>query len=301
MILVSPYQLIAAHALNARTSRRVREGFLLRLGEGYACVQPWPELGHPSCAEHLQALRRGIELPLLQQARRCAAIDAAARAQGISLWAQATVPTSHATITHLAEQCDAANAAGFNTWKLKTHCHDRSWFELATAHPQVRLRLDFNSSATPTELLDWWQTLPEPLRERLDFIEDPCPYDAALWRNLQQQHGLPLALDGALGDTAPADFFSVWKPAWQAKPRQLQPQRSIVTSAMDHPLGQAWAAWNAAATCPDALCGLRTDHLYAPNAFQESLGPWQPAWPQIAGTGLGFDELLPQLTWTRLS
>jgi O-succinylbenzoate synthase len=82
-------------------------------------------------------------------------------------------------------------------------------------------------------------------------------------------------------------------------------QRVVVTSYMDHPLGQAFAAWEAgrlALQFPGlvGVCGLQTHHLFEPDAFTEALGPWAPSFQAPPGKGLGFDDLLGKLPWKRL-
>jgi O-succinylbenzoate synthase len=82
-------------------------------------------------------------------------------------------------------------------------------------------------------------------------------------------------------------------------------QKVVLTSYMDHPLGQTFAAWEAARLGLQflglpGLCGLQTHHLFEPDAFTECLGPWSPDFTAPAGNGLGFDDLLDALPWTRL-
>jgi O-succinylbenzoate synthase len=82
-------------------------------------------------------------------------------------------------------------------------------------------------------------------------------------------------------------------------------QRVVLTGYMDHPLGQAFAAWEAARLelqFPGitGVCGLQTHHLFQDDGFTEELGPWSPAFKAPGGTGLGFDDLLEALPWTRL-
>ena len=82
-------------------------------------------------------------------------------------------------------------------------------------------------------------------------------------------------------------------------------QRVVVTSYMEHPVGQAFAAWEAARLGLQfpglvGLCGLQTHHLFEPDEFSEMLGPWSPSFQVPAGYGLGFDDLLEALPWTRL-
>jgi O-succinylbenzoate synthase len=82
-------------------------------------------------------------------------------------------------------------------------------------------------------------------------------------------------------------------------------QQVVLTSYMDHPLGQAFAAWEAARLGLQfpglvGIGGLQTHHLFEPDAFSEALGPWSPDFKVPAGTGLGFDDALDALPWTRL-
>ena len=44
---------------NALSSRTLLHGFLIRCGEGFGCVHPWPELGDPTAEELLAMLRDG--------------------------------------------------------------------------------------------------------------------------------------------------------------------------------------------------------------------------------------------------
>jgi O-succinylbenzoate synthase len=79
----------------------------------------------------------------------------------------------------------------------------------------------------------------------------------------------------------------------------------VLTSYMDHPLGQAFAAWEAARLALQfpglvGICGLQTHHLFEPDGFVELLGPWSPQFQAPPGTGLGFDDLLAALPWTPL-
>src|SRR5206468_2316628 len=121
----------------------------------------------------------------------------------------------------------------------------------------------FNASIDAAEFARLARTLP---RERIDFVEDPCPYDPATWRNLRHETGLRLALDrvapasGRPDLRRPAADIVVIKPAVDEMPITEIP--IIITSYMDHPLGQLHAAYVAATTIPDALCGLVTHVLF---------------------------------------
>jgi len=80
----------------------------------------------------------------------------------------------------------------------------------------------------------------------------------------------------------------------------------VVTSYMDHPLGQSFAAWEAARLTlqfPGLVktCGLQTHGLFERTPFTEALSEVAPGFSPCAWTGLGFDELLETLTWQKLT
>jgi O-succinylbenzoate synthase len=82
-------------------------------------------------------------------------------------------------------------------------------------------------------------------------------------------------------------------------------QRVVLTSYMDHPFGQAFAAWESARLGLQfpglvGMGGLQTHHLFEPDAFTEALGPWSPDFKVPPGRGIGFDDALDALPWTRL-
>lgn len=296
------YRMVSRHALNRRSPQSSVEGFLIRHAGGVGCVQPWPVFGHASLEDHWQALAENASLPLLERALQCARFDGEARAAGRSWWSEAVVPSSHATITDLSEDNLLLEKRGFTHAKLKAAVGELAkliaWSDL---HPECKLRLDFNEVPTYAELQMWLSDLPQRVRDRIDWIEDPFPFEASQWRRWQEETGLRLALDRALSsETASAEWQTIWKPAWQELPSTGNTESVVVTSAMDHPVGQCWAAYCAAQAGVKQVCGLRTDHLFAADEFSERMGAWGPEWPMLGGAGMGFDDLLEQLPWIRI-
>ncbi|RYD25544.1 MAG: hypothetical protein EOP86_27180, partial [Verrucomicrobiaceae bacterium] len=99
----------------------------------------------------------------------------------------------------------------------------------------------------------------------------------------------------------------VLKPAVEAvsdrnRDRNLGPGVPVVfTSAMDHPVGQLFAAYEAARFGgPQLEAGLLTHRLFEADAFTEMLGSTGPVLRLPGGTGLGFDHLLESLPWLPL-
>ena len=143
------YALKAAGGVNAKTEREVYEGALIRVGEGFGCVHPWPELGDASLDECLHDLGGRAEMALVQQSLKCAEADGAARMEGRSLFEGLVVPRSHAILPFCDEEAVAqAVARGFTHVKVKAGREVRSELEmlrsLIAKWPELRWRIDFN-------------------------------------------------------------------------------------------------------------------------------------------------------------
>jgi o-succinylbenzoate synthase len=253
-----------------------RHGALIRVdGDGHADVHPWPELGDAPLDEQLALLARGETTALTRASLRLAAVDADARRRGVSLFEGLMIPESHWPGNE--------PPAGFDTVKTKG--------VLPVPEP-LRIRIDFNASLSAEEFERVAEMLP---KERIDFIEDPCPYDAATWRALRQRTGLRLALDRF---TSEADVL-VHKPALTAEFPSFDGE-IVVTSYMDHPVGQFGAAWVAATHQVSPRCGLMTHVLYEPDAFIERIERTGARLLPPQGIGIGFDDLLEKVRWTTL-
>jgi O-succinylbenzoate synthase len=262
--------------LSAIATAGPRHGALIRVDGGFADVHPWLELGDAPLNEQLAGLARGETTSLAAASLFFAAIDATARREGRSLFDGLTIPPSHWP--------GPDPPAGFDTVKLKS---------IDRIPDHVRLRIDFNATLTADEFERIAATLP---RERIDFIEDPCPYDAATWRALRTRTGLRLALDRGTG-SEDVDVLVV-KPAVQKIPASRA--EIIITSYMDHPVGQLCAAYAAAEVGITATCGLVAHVLYEADPFIERMQIDGARLIPPGGTGFGFDDLLEALPWRRI-
>ena len=311
-----PYRLRSRRNLNARSTRREFDGVLLKDSEGgHACLHPWPELGDPSLQKCLEDLAGARRWPLVRRALRCMEMDGAARSVEDPLFEELEVPASHATLVATnATEVARAVEAGFTVAKLKGG-HDLAAEaalieEMAKTHPDLRWRIDFNETGDAAGISAWLNGLSQEVRSRIEFLEDPCEYSEGKWRELYRETRVALAVDRESTPHATAAQVMVVKPAldepWLlAEAAQSNAQRVVVTSYMDHPLGQAFAAWEAGRLSLQfpglvGVCGLQTHHLFEPDAFTEALGPWTPSFNVPPGTGLGFDDLLAKLPWKRL-
>ncbi len=323
------YELHAAAPLGARAQSAVRRGALLRAesaggGFGYADLHPWAELGDRSLAEQLQCLAHGESTDLTRASLAFAALDGAARAEGRSLWEGVTVPPSHFLVPGGAQggaaALEEALAEGFTRFKVKVgkdlDAERRGLRDMAAVlrvasspdGASALLRLDCNELLTPDAFADSLAALPA-LLPFLDFVEDPFPFDAHSWNATSRRLDVSLAVDRA----ALQDNASAFEGARILKPARFGPllpdlcsagtPRRVVTSYLDHPLGQLCAAWVAAQLAPQApgeTHGLVSHRVYAPNSFSERLGWRGPRLATPPGLGLGFDDLLAALDWTPL-
>lgn len=316
-IYIHRYRLVSRHRLNSRSETVTHPGALIRTDGGFGCLQPWPELGDPPLDALLNALKnKQRHSTFIQEALRCAKIDGQARREGVSLFTDISVPQSHATITGEEEQIREAVSKGFSCIKLKggrdlQHdlCRLHSFHSL---WPQLRWRVDFNSSLSGVKFEAFLLGLSDSLRGRIDFFEDPCPLADSPWLKRTQPLPVAIAIDREQPQIAKEKFrYLVAKPAIAHLPTLCETAkkecwRVVVTSNMDHPLGQSYAAW-AAGTAKqahpgliDPHCGLQTHHLFEATEFSEQLGDVSPEWHAASGTGLGFDNQLEQLNWDRI-
>jgi o-succinylbenzoate synthase len=313
--MIARYRLKTRGFLNAISNRREFEGALIEVDGGFGCIHPWPELGDPSLEKCLADLAGERRWPIVRRALRCVEFDRAARVFDESLFDEMEVPQSHATLakTDVAEIAKAVEV-GFSIIKLKCGRDlpaEAKFLEAMVAEfPLLKWRLDFNEAATVHQMSELLLGLTESARLAIDFIEDPCPYSETTWHELHRLTGVRFAVDREAGPQSAAAQVMVIKPAVD-EPFLLgeaainHRQRVVLTSYMDHPLGQAFAAWEAARLelqLPGlvGVCGLQTHHLFEPTDFSEALGPWSPEFKIPAGTGLGFNDQLDALPWTRL-
>jgi O-succinylbenzoate synthase len=281
------YRLTPCRRLSGVAAAGAREGALLRVqtgsgADGFADLHPWPELGDLLLDAQLEMLARGETTAQSQASLQLASVDAAARTRGVSLFDGLTIPDSHWPGNDPPD--------GFDTVKIKG---------VRPVPDHVRIRIDFNATLTATSFLEIARTLPT---ERVDFIEDPCPYDADTWTQLRRSTGLRLALDLAGGErdqTGLAYDVFVHKPALRTEWPHTDCE-IVVTSYMDHPIGQFGAAYFAGSHSVASRCGLMTHVLYEPDAFIDRIECAGARLLPPKGTGIGFDDLLESLVWTTL-
>lgn len=352
----SLYTLEPRTTLSSRVGAVAREGALLKVetdhGVGYADLHPWPELGDEPIEVQLEKLESGQTTSLSARSLKLAALDAEARSKKISAFAGLTVPASHFLITDITKVKPVAVSElvrrGFTHVKVKLgrdlEVERQRWAELASLAEarDVTWRFDLNGTASFAEVREFARRLSEDLKEKIEFVEDPCRWNPGEWSRLRKETALKFALDFALERSCFDDVDSdsgemttlqgktfsppesgiaevaadvcdalVVKPAVQEPARLASLARAkgwklVVTSYLDHPVGQAGAALEAArlaAVEPDfvAVCGLASHLAYHENEFSKMLRFAGACLLPPPGTGVGFDELLNAQDWWELA
>lgn len=319
MIAYCQYELKAKNAIQHRSAYHSRIGALLKFtfGEGeigYADCHPWEELGDLPLMEQLNLLSQGRLTPLTIRSRYFAEIDAKARSQNKNVFSGLPLPQSHLLIGQL-RNVDAITQGlreGFTHFKIKIG-HDLEneskllhvAFRLLPKH--CRMRLDFNMKIDKPAFCNFLKQFENHLKQ-IDFYEDPFKFDLDDWNEIEKEYQIQLACDEPLElmlskSSQKLPSIAVLKPAilsedlirnWQG--------RIVVTSYLDHPLGQLAAAYIAAKLpLKGEICGLHTHRLYASNEFSEQLTQLGPSFCVPEGTGFGYDTLLSKLKWIPLT
>lgn len=271
-----------------------RQGFLLRqeddFGIGYADCHPWEELGDAPLTTQLKLLKQGLSTPLLEQVKKLAQIDAIARSQRKSLFADREIPKSHQLVT-----LDDLNPWDATHLKIKLRPNQvKAWMEVASKSSS-KWRLDFNACLTATQA-EQFLIETRSLHPMIDLIEDISAYDRKLWTSWQEHFNVCLASDFE-GDEMHTNTI-IHKPCSRALTRTAD--RIIVTSSLGHPVGQLMAAYIATTLAPKEVGGWLSHLVYEPTVFSEQLTIHDGRLRPPAGTGIGFDNLLKELPWTKL-
>lgn len=298
---------ISRYSLKFKQTGKERRGFLIRVKSqsgsvGYADCHPWVEFGDASLAEQEKSIRDRKLTPLLTRSLHFAAIDAAGRRSGIHLFNKKEIPASHvlSTLQLLPSQLKKIEEWGVTCIKLKIQKQDAAELLKVASQlpPHMRLRLDFNAHFSYDECRNFLKAI-QPIKNKIDFIEDPMPFDLDKWLLLEKDFGIQMASDFETSE-APHPFIEIHKPAVQSAPQTKN--RLIVTAYLDHPIGQLSAAYTALQlpAAKHEIGGWLPHPMYEENDFSKQLGIKNGRIVPPPGTGFGFDDLLASLQWERL-
>lgn len=292
------YSLQPLTKLNSQVSAAPRFGSLLRITFneeeiGYTDLHPWVEWGDQPLHEQMVALKAGTPTTLAEKAIGFAKIDAEARARGQSVLMGLPLLQNHSLVTD-AHAVLPTELEG-QIVKLKIG-HDldfeREWIKSFCAKPGL-LRLDVNSSLTGPEFLQWISGFSDYECKKIDYIEDPCPFDLSVWQEALEK--VQLAADREVAhESLRSSLVLISKPtAIETGVDPLDYKRVVFTHKMDHPLGARIAHFVASTFYhlhPEKkeICGLDPQNIFKATGFE--------GFEQ--GSGFGFDAVLPKLKWT---
>tara|TARA_B110000438_G_C15771130_1_gene631926 strand:+ start:743 stop:1606 length:864 start_codon:yes stop_codon:yes gene_type:complete len=269
---------------NALTTSGIIEGALIRFGGGYGCLQPWPSLGDKDLNCHLQSIVKNDPTEQVLACLKCCEIDANARTKGIDLFHNLIIPRSHLSVS-LFPTREVGNKIREDITHIKVKGNNEV---LKVAHyienipKEISIRVDFNSSLSPNEFINFTSELSQNCLHRIDFIEDPFPYDHHIWEQYSNQTGLNFALDRGPKDAAIGFAVRIWKPTIYSQLPDTIP--TCITHNMDHELGRRYAAYQSAIT-ENAIS------VHGTGIFDKSKN----------GHGLGMTEILDELEWEDLA
>lgn len=299
------------------SSKAKRRGALLKIQFqdgliGYSDCHPWSELGDPPLEDQLRALKTNKWTNLLESSLAFARLDAEARHQKKSLFTQKKIPQSHFLImdvldTH-SEDIEKILLQGFTHIKIKMGTTPEQ--EVARvielfSNSSLKIRLDFNEKLS----LSTYQSLLKQLNSiapSIDYIEDPIPFEAKAWKQIKKESRIPIACDRQVLKAAQYpdsySFLIVKAALFIPANLTLSQEKMIVTTYLDHPLGQMGAAYRAAHIDPNGknIHGLLSHHSYQTNPFSRQLSQQGPHFKVPLGYGFGYDELLENAEWKPL-
>ncbi len=332
-IFYCPYTLKSRFTLNAKSRDSQREGALLRVDGGYADCFPWPELGDEPLAKQLEMLKSGELSDLTRRSLHFAEIDSKASVQEVNPWENLCLPPSHFLVTDFKiyeptkEFSSLLNSlSAYPSVKIKMGSVHLSFavtflerLTSALEGSNIKIRLDFNESLNPDSADSFFSQLSESFFQRLDFVEDPCPWSPKVWETLNEKFKIRLGVDRALKSAVESEHDGGESQAFQllvVKPAKVDSmqmaewaaahmKRLVVTSYMDHPVGQMCAAFTAAkilALHPLLLdtCGLLSENLFEESDFSRTMNNMIAQRVLPIKSGWGFEDLLSSLEWRKL-
>jgi hypothetical protein len=210
---------------------------------GFSELAPLESWGHPSVDELIEIANSPYSHHLLDRALELAFADLMARKRGRSLVLGSEQFENHMLVPTLQEEVPSS----FKTVKFKMG--DRLEFEkdllnnFFKKYPNLKVRIDFNGHFSfADDFLRWWATF--PLKDKVDFIEDPLLNDAEWLRIATLAPEIPLAADQMLG-RVDANILVI-KPSWGKTDSILKFSDStkvglVITNSLGTTLDQAQA------------------------------------------------------------
>lgn len=282
------------HRYELKSPLYKRKGALIKVeyGEsfGVADLCPLEEWGDLPLEEQIREAKQGNFTPQFAIALDFATLDAEARHEKRPLLIESP-------LSHLLTIPFQPLPAGFSHIKIKLGRkleEETEW--LLSLKVNAKFRLDFNESITESAFRHFLTRM-EPIYKQIDFIEDPFEYDEIKWKKIQEDFPVELACDREMlkGINGPAKVL-IYKPAREKFPHKRTSQRIVVTSFLDHPIGQLAAAYTSLKVTNE-VGGFLSHRIYEPTPFSQAIDGKLNKMTIPKGYGFGFDDILQELTW----
>lgn len=262
------------------------EGVLLRFEESqetkYSLYHPIETLGDKSLSEFLTTFN--LEAPLIQRIR-----ERAINSQKMKSLPQQALDCyySSPSVSFLLERINEVQKEGFKTAKIKV----KNFLEIEKSMETLResglkFIFDFNGQASIKNFEDLSAKMKYFFESCLLYLEDPFEsfYDSSY----------KVAVD--FKDYSGREDFQVLKPTAFCHPLNFKNREtSIVTSYLDHPLGQLLATYWACERQVESLAGLYSHTYFKENAYSEILNQRKASISLDAFNA--FEDLLKKEKW----
>jgi O-succinylbenzoate synthase len=317
------YELEPVTVINSKVTSQTRRGALIKCEWpdqriGFADCHPWTEFGDVDIDTQIYGLARGRVSSLMEQTIWLARKDAMMRAEQRNGFEGGDRVKNHFLVHDISQLQDRnlvdIKNSGFSTLKIKVgRDPDQEALDLIRIlrlNP-FKIRLDFNSTGDFAILERFVSRLEPGHRARIEFVEDPFPYDEQSWAEANRL--VPLAVDFEYENI---DWKKLSQPPFQTlviKPARMDVDKAlnrcttfglkaVITSSMDHALGVAHSAIVASEikrAHPSLLleCGCLTLKTYRPDEFTNKILVQGPYITKTMGFGVGFDDVLKQQNW----
>ena len=309
-----------------QASQNPRQGALFKIEWpggtiGYSDLHPWPELGDIPLEKQMSDLEKGKISKQLEQSIWFARRDALARKADSSLWNQFPRIKNNFIISDLSkandETLDHARMSGFSTVKIKMgkdFDREKQFALKILKNGNFMLRIDCNGSLHWQDFETFFSGVEKSYRARLDYVEDPFPYDEKIYREARVLTRVAVDRDFSKIDfnqkEAPPVDQLILKPAIQDVESFMTQVNKwnipvTVTSYMDHPVGMVHAALLAGELKKKneqliGTSGCLHHHLYQKDVYQAEMMIQGPYIQKVGGKGIGFDFLFHKEAWVPL-
>ncbi len=302
-IKYSQYILSKKSKLNSVDTSPFREGALIKVTDGdnwgVADLCPWPTLGDLTWRDEIK--EEGV---LFQRAVSLAKDDLKARKELRSLLQDKFVINNYVVTDYKNFNFTNPKYLG-KTLKIKGDKNVEALVGILKQIPEgIKIRLDFNNILT-AEQFDQFLVIAANVLDKIEYIEDPIPYDFDLWFPWNQS--VPLASDFQVKADKSAYDYQIMKPTRQRFFKLFgifsRNQKMTITSAIEHPVGLAHAL-RIAQEVAQSESGLLTLDLYEPTAFNKYFVQVENTLNFSAlalnDVGIGMTEELNKLEWQAL-